>query len=69
MIIRSCIATLLYSMAWRATPHRIPDAVYHITSRGNGRADIDLDERAEKAFSRYAGTFIGACGGCVMPTA
>ena len=22
--VRSCIATLLYSMAWRATPHRIP---------------------------------------------
>ena len=40
-----------------ARPLRIefPDAVYHITSRGNGRADIYLDERDRESFLQILG--------------
>jgi putative transposase len=40
-----------------ARPLRIefPDAVYHITSRGNGRADIYLDERDRESFLQTLG--------------
>ena len=31
------------------------DAVYHITSRGNGRADIHLDERGREIFLQILG--------------
>ena len=50
--VRSCITTSGAIVSSMARPLRIefPGALYHVTSRGNGRAAIYLDNRDREAF-------------------
>ena len=49
---------------WMARPIRVeyPGALYHLTSRGNAKADIFLDDADRRVFLRYLGLTVARFG-------